>query len=278
VALATSIPLWAPRSAGRQCLRALDKKPTLALMGASPTRTAWLRARLAARAPCASQRLPATRAHRARCAAQVSAALLDPPSFYPDKLSVCYINGSSSTGPSPAIPRRYTLTHNDLTGALQLTIGREYNRQQISGLYNRLLRDEIKGEWVQGSGGPCLHVHCHVSGEERWLAPPILRNFIFRREMTLVSGPARASASAAWAAWRTCRRQRAPASSPELPAPLPRAQVLDTFLHADRELLRLEPELHAAQVLVHFHSDIQVRRCVWGGWGGRRALAAAACL
>lgn len=74
-----------------------------------------------------------------------------------------------------------------MTGALKLTIGREFNTEQIAGFYTRLLRDEITAEWVQGSTGPSLHVHCHVSGEEKWLAPPILRNFIFRREMNLVS-------------------------------------------------------------------------------------------
>ena len=48
-------------------------------------------------------------------------------------------------------------------------------------------RDEVLAEWRFGSGGRAsLHVHCHVSGEERWLAPPGLRDFIFRREMPLV--------------------------------------------------------------------------------------------
>ena len=48
-------------------------------------------------------------------------------------------------------------------------------------------RDEVLAEWRLGSGGGAsLHVHCHVSGEERWLAPPGLRDFIFRREMPLV--------------------------------------------------------------------------------------------
>lgn len=49
-------------------------------------------------------------------------------------------------------------------------------------------RDEVLAEWRFGSGGRAsLHVHCHVSGEERWLAPPGLRDVIFRREMPLVS-------------------------------------------------------------------------------------------
>lgn len=49
-------------------------------------------------------------------------------------------------------------------------------------------------EWQFGSGGcASLHVHCHVSGEERWLAPPGLRDFIFRREMPLVRVVCRAT-------------------------------------------------------------------------------------
>lgn len=115
--------------------------------------------------------------------------------------------------------RFYTLTHNDLTGELFLTIGSSCNVKQISGSlfpgdaalaileskllsasdcnpelslsyvgwYNRLVRDEVLAEWQLGpAGGHVLHVHCHVSGEERWLAPPQLRNYIFQREMQLV--------------------------------------------------------------------------------------------
>ena len=42
---------------------------------------------------------------------------------------------------SPQTPRKYTLTHSDRTGRLFLTIDKEYNEQQISGLYTRLMRD-----------------------------------------------------------------------------------------------------------------------------------------
>jgi hypothetical protein len=138
----------------------------------------------------------------------VAQALFDPPPFRADKLSIVYqdvdkasgqrldagrqADGSPSSGPSPAPSgwqRRYTLTHNDITGDLQLTVGREYNYAQISGLYTRLLRDEVVAEWVlAGPTAPSLHVYCHVSGEERWLAPPPLRNYIFRRELPLVRG------------------------------------------------------------------------------------------
>lgn len=148
---------------------------------------------------------------------QVSAALFEPPPFQPQKLAVTFLPGGAHAGARAALPasRRYTLTHNDVTGALTLSIGPDYNARQVQGFYTRILRDEITAEWLfaascsrfgsssstgngassssstgNGAGGGTapaeLHVYCHVSGEERWLAPPQLRNFIFRREMTLV--------------------------------------------------------------------------------------------
>lgn len=95
--------------------------------------------------------------------------------------------GTVQSGLCPQHPRLYTLTHNDLTGQLLLTIGHQYNRKQLSGWYNRLLRDEILAYWQFGTDKPVLHIECHVSGQETWLAPPILRDYIFRREMPLVS-------------------------------------------------------------------------------------------
>ena len=94
--------------------------------------------------------------------------------------------GTAQSGPCPLQPRRYTLTHNDLTGQLLLTVGHQYNTAQLSGWYNRLLRDEILAYWQCDDTQPVLHIECHVSGEETWLAPPILRDYIFRREMPLV--------------------------------------------------------------------------------------------
>jgi hypothetical protein len=46
-------------------------------------------------------------------------------------------------GPTPPAPRRYTLTHNDLTGELQLSVGLAYNTAQISSWYNRLIRCDL---------------------------------------------------------------------------------------------------------------------------------------
>lgn len=130
--------------------------------------------------------------------------------------------------------RRYTLTHNDVTGELRLTVGIDYNMGQISGFYTRLLRDEVVAEWRSaGVGGTTqLHIYCHVSGEEKWLAPPLLRNYIFRREMPL---------------------------------------VLESFLYADRQLLESQPQLSQAEVLVHFQSDVEGLDSIelWGILGER---------
>jgi len=100
----------------------------------------------------------------------------------PEKLHVNYLEGARSDG--PLAPRRYTLTHSDRTGNLYLTIGLDYNVKQISGLYTRIMRDEVLAEW-KVDGNPSLNVHCHVSGglvfgKASW------RNEIFRQELPLV--------------------------------------------------------------------------------------------
>eukprot|EP00877_Chromochloris_zofingiensis_P006390 jgi/Chrzof1/2003/Cz10g29110.t1_NYE1[v5.2] len=198
---------------------------------------------------------------------QVVNAIFEPPPFQPSKLSVSFMPGTSSCGPAPPSPRCYTLTHNDLTGSLQLSIGPSHNQRQVHGFYTRWLRDEIIAEWRFASSawsdsqpGSLSHVPaglaheehnstrsnfafdanalhtsssrsslddnqhvllitCHVSGEEKWLATPQLRNYIFRREMTL---------------------------------------VLETFMYGDRHLLQHHPSLQAAEVWVHFQSDLEV--------------------
>ena len=65
------------------------------------------------------------------------------------------------------------------------SVGESLSCDTRAGWYIRLLRDEVLAEW-RWEGAPTLHVHCHVSGQERWLAPPQLRNYIFKREMALV--------------------------------------------------------------------------------------------
>jgi magnesium dechelatase len=79
----------------------------------------------------------------------------------PEKLHVNFIDGAKADG--SLTPRAYTLTHSDSTGDLFLSMGRGYNLAQISGLYTRLMRDEVLAEW-ETIGQISLHVHCHVSG------------------------------------------------------------------------------------------------------------------
>jgi hypothetical protein len=100
----------------------------------------------------------------------------------PEKLHVTYLPGVNQAGPPS--PRRYTLTHSDLTGKLFLSIGADYDRVKLSQWYTRLMRDEVLAEWGLENAEPCLMVHCHVSGGVvfGWAG---MRNSILHREMPL---------------------------------------------------------------------------------------------
>jgi len=131
----------------------------------------------------------------------------------PEKLHLTL--GSRVGAEGPVTPRSYTLTHSDLTGDLFLTIDMAYNREQISDLYTRLMRDEILAEW-RADGDPAeLHVHCHISGGFA-LGWPKMRLAIFRREMPL---------------------------------------VLEAFRFGDRHLFAAHAALDQAPILVHFHAS-----------------------
>lgn len=142
----------------------------------------------------------------------------------PEKLHVRFGPGVAPDG--PLAPRRYTLTHSDLTGDLYLTIGTEYEEGQFSGLYDRLMRDEVLAEWREGDEGPALHVFCHVSGGLA-LGPAGWRYRIFRRELPL---------------------------------------VLEALRHGDRALFETRPALDDAPIWVHFRSHRRRyrRREDWG--------------
>jgi len=100
----------------------------------------------------------------------------------PDKLHVTYL--TDTTPESLTLPRRYTLTHSDITGQLFLSIGNEYDTKQISGLYTRLMRDEVLAEFAE-EDGLVFRVHCHVSGGFVF-GTARLRYNIFRSELPLV--------------------------------------------------------------------------------------------
>jgi hypothetical protein len=129
----------------------------------------------------------------------------------PEALHVVY--AADVTSQEPLAGRRYTLTHSDSTGELFLTIGKEYDRAQISGWYTRLMRDEVLSEWRQDeAGGPALHVSCHVSGGII-LGGAGMRYAIFQRELPL---------------------------------------VLEALRFGDRALFEAHPALDAAPIVVHF--------------------------
>lgn len=130
----------------------------------------------------------------------------------PDKLHVRFASTSAPEG--PIAPRRYTLTHSDATGDLFLTIGPDYDRQQLAGWQTRLMRDEVIAEWQPDEGGPALHLHCHVSGGLVFGGAG-MRDAIFRRELPL---------------------------------------VLETFRFGDGALFEAHPELDQAPIWVHFHA------------------------
>ncbi len=97
--------------------------------------------------------------------------------FNPDKLTVEYRPSVTPVG--PVIPRRYTLTHSDVTAELFLTIG-------ISFAYDKIgpMRDEVLSEWVVNYNNlPYLFVYLDVDGSGS--GNPYTRNFIFRRELPL---------------------------------------------------------------------------------------------
>jgi len=131
----------------------------------------------------------------------------------PERLRVTYLPGV--TPEAPIVTRRYTLTHSDSTGELFLSIGPDYNHKQISGLYTRLMRDEVVAEWKEDENGVALHVYCHVSGglvfgRASW------RESIFRSEMPL---------------------------------------VLEAIRYGDRRFFDANPNLDNSPILVHFQSS-----------------------
>jgi hypothetical protein len=129
----------------------------------------------------------------------------------PDKLHVTFEAGIAED--ELVLPRTYTLTHSDSTGDLFLTIAQAYNLSQISGLYTRLMRDEVLAQWEIADGRIGLQVHCHVSGgfivgNAGW------RESIFRQHMPM---------------------------------------VLEAFRWGDKKLFQSHPELDEATILIHFH-------------------------
>ncbi len=130
----------------------------------------------------------------------------------PDILHVKYLDGIEVNDFS--LPRRYTLTHSDSTGHMFLGIGRNYCKEQISGLYTRFMRDEVLAEWKKYGDDYQLHVLCHVSGGLIF-GSRRMRLAIFKQHMPL---------------------------------------VLEALRCGDRGIYERCPELNRSRILVHFCS------------------------
>lgn len=96
----------------------------------------------------------------------------------PKKLSVEFRKGVTDT--DPIIPRRYTLTHSDVTAQLFLTIGLTYAYDKIDN--NK--RDEVLGQWIKEGQNYIYYVYLRVDGKLGSKTAAI-RNYIFRRELPL---------------------------------------------------------------------------------------------
>ncbi len=94
-----------------------------------------------------------------------------------EKLSVEFREGITTT--EPIIPRRYTLTHSDITTELFLTIGLTYAYDKINAM-----RDEVLGGWIKIGDQYFFYVYLYIDGQFG-LGVTAIRNHIFRRELPL---------------------------------------------------------------------------------------------
>jgi len=95
----------------------------------------------------------------------------------PENLKVKIGNGASAT--ELTIPRKYTLTHSDITGELFLTIAAKYDYDKITNM-----RDEVLAEWSRFNNEYALMVNVMVDKEKNSVMSAI-RNDIFVKELPL---------------------------------------------------------------------------------------------
>lgn len=97
--------------------------------------------------------------------------------FQPNKLNVSYKDEIGAN--NFLLPRKYTLTHSDESGELFLSIGKNYDLDQIN--YN--VRDEVLGSWEKDDKVYLLITLEIDNGEE--IGNTVNRDKIFRQELTL---------------------------------------------------------------------------------------------
>eukprot|EP01024_Parvocaulis_polyphysoides_P004144 TRINITY_DN110538_c0_g1_i1.p1 TRINITY_DN110538_c0_g1~~TRINITY_DN110538_c0_g1_i1.p1 ORF type:complete len:250 (+),score=17.31 TRINITY_DN110538_c0_g1_i1:55-804(+) len=156
------------------------------------------------------------------------------------RLTVAFLADEGAARNREICKRFYTLTHNDLNGDLYLSIGNRYNLEQLSGPWQQILRDEVLAWWefmpafsqlenhqTKVKKRPILHVECHVSGEQSWPLPLLVRDYVFQQEIPL---------------------------------------VLNCILHGDAEFVNQRKVLDNSIVVVHLRSDKSSldRQLIWG--------------
>lgn len=94
----------------------------------------------------------------------------------PAKLHVEYL-GVTST--DPIIPRRYTLTHSDVTADLYLSIGLDFAYFKLNPM-----RDEVMGEWILNGESYIYYVYLFVNGQFI-SGDKAIREAVFRRELPI---------------------------------------------------------------------------------------------
>ena len=97
--------------------------------------------------------------------------------FNTDMLHVNFGMGTSET--KPIIPRKYTLTHSDVTGELFLTIAAKYDYDKITDM-----RDEVLAEWIMINNEYALMINVMVDKEKNPIMSAV-RNSIFAKELPL---------------------------------------------------------------------------------------------
>ncbi|MBW9150540.1 staygreen family protein [Clostridium sp. CM028] len=91
-----------------------------------------------------------------------------------------HVNFGMGTGETkPIIPRKYTLTHSDVTGELFLTIAAKYDYDKITAM-----RDEVLAEWIIVNSEYALLVNVMVDKEKNPIMSAV-RNSIFTKELPL---------------------------------------------------------------------------------------------
>ncbi|WP_042348482.1 staygreen family protein [Bacillus massiliigorillae] len=96
--------------------------------------------------------------------------------FDVDKLSTFILPPATST--APVAERKYTMTHDDRTGNLFVTIGYSFDTCSLTAM-----RDEVLAEWVPHHGQFALIGKAYVSGGEYDANTAQVRYLIFKKEM-----------------------------------------------------------------------------------------------